>query len=385
MADVVDLAGSPFVDLSEALRSEHAAVWVRLAEGGGEAPARPMLWPCEAPEVEAAQATSKPIPAVDVAVVRDACLGGPGGHVQREGRYVYAEAATPGFVRHWMEHDFDRQYWAFEPSKPIAVERVFAILHFNIVYGHWLTEIFPKLFVIKRLAEQGLTAPIALPSTAPAYVRDSIHEVLPGQAVLTYDPALEHIAAERVILPSMLNHFYAFHPWLAEDLDRWIAALPAARPGPERLFVSRAEVKPGFRHMINREEIEQVATDLGLRVVHPERRLWREQVALFTGARLVAGEFGSGMHNALFAAPGAKVVCLNWITDVQSSIATFRGQDVGYILDPDGRPRTYGYSAEAQAFRIDPATFAEHLSRLIEAADGRRRPRRVGLFSSRRL
>ena len=86
----------------------------------------------------------------------------------------------------------------------------------------------------------------------------------------------------------------------------------------------------------------------------------------------MAGEFGSGLHNALLSPEGCQVVSLNWLVEVQSRIGNFRRHDVGYILPADGRARLHAIEAQAQPFSIDPGEFRRKLSIAVERADARR-------------
>ncbi len=104
---------------------------------------------------------------------------------------------------------------------------------------------------------------------------------------------------------------------------------------PDRIFILRPEAKPRLRKLVNQAEIAAELERRGYTLIKPEEHSFEEQVAIFDAARIIVGEFGSGMHNAMFSRPGTKVVCLNWITPWQSRIAQFFGHEVGYIA-PDG-------------------------------------------------
>ncbi|MDP8916653.1 MAG: glycosyltransferase 61 family protein [Pseudomonadota bacterium] len=381
MAEVLDICECERRPLRGALTGAGPFSRALLLEGGQAVHALPLLWPVNRPEIEAHHSGLIGLaPDVELHVAADALVGGPGAHVRRGNAYLWAAGACPGYVRHWMRVDWSAEWWAFEPTgEAIRAERVFCVLHYNLIYGHWLTEMLPKLFVIARLREQGVSAPIAWPSTAPAYLQAIVNEVLPGQELLVYDPASAHIAADRVLLPGMMQQHYLFHPGLLEDLER-LTGGASVQTGPPTIFVSRSALPTpsAFRTLTNAAEVESLALDLGLVVVHPEQLPWREQVGLFAGAELIVGEFGSGLHNAIFSPAGTRVVALNWINEVQSRIAAFRGHDLGYILDPDGEPRIFSPEPNHRGFRIDPDEFARRVSPLVPA---RRSPgwRRAGL------
>jgi capsular polysaccharide biosynthesis protein len=88
---------------------------------------------------------------------------------------------------------------------------------------------------------------------------------------------------------------------------------------------------------------------------------WREQVRIFSEADCIAGEFRSDMHNAIFSRKGAVVICFNWITDVQSRIANFRSQKVGYILADDNLPRVFPLEGGFVSYSVNPARFRKAL------------------------
>ena len=65
------------------------------------------------------------------------------------------------------------------------------------------------------------------------------------------------------------------------------------------------------------------------------------------------------------------MVSLNWLVDVQSRIANFRRQDVGYILPADGRARLHAEEQQSQPFTIDPVEFRAKLALAVGRAEAR--------------
>ena len=370
MARTLDLSDLELLSLSEALEGGREMARARLWKGGQITPPRPMLWPCPVDALTEAHSRPSEAPHADVQVIREAVVGGGGSQPTKDGAYVYAATAYPGYIKAYLDQDITPEVWAFEPGRlrTIRVPRAFAVLHFNLMWGHWLTEVFPKLFAIRALAAMGVRAPILVPSNAPVYAARIIRDVLPGQELVTYDPATHKVLVKQLIMPPMLQHFYVFHPRFGEALDLY--ARPAGRPS-SRLFVSRGGMRTAYayRELVNEPELEAAAAETGFRIVRPEALPWREQLALFAGARVIAGEFGSGLHNTLFSPHAAKVVALNCIGDTQSRIANFRGQDIGYVLPDDGLPRVFHQERSLQRYRVDPSEFREKLAIAVEAAE----------------
>lgn len=237
----------------------------------------------------------------------------------------------------------------------------------SFIYGHWLLESMPKLLLLRRVAHELPPLRFVLPKSLPGWVSRWIELILPDAAIEMYDDAVEYVRCERLLLPTMLlSAEHVPHPELATLLDDLREIVPRTNAGPRRIFVSRVEPNPNaFRDLVNAEGLERIAVEEGLTVVTPEKLSVAEQIALFAGAELIVGEFGSGMHNALFSPAGARVLCLNWINPLQSWIAQLKRQSVGYLLPSDGAPVTYVLGSPRREYRIDPDAFRACLRRLL--------------------
>lgn len=371
MVASVDISGCDRVSMSEALSGAHRAARVLLMGSSGRIPARPMLWPCAGDLLNTLHDLDPAVaPEIDLLVVHRAVIGGRGAHIKLDGRLVHAEGPYPAYIKHWYEHDITPQAWDFQARARLSLPKAFVITHFNYVWGHWLTEMYPKLFLIRALIEAGIVAPLLLPASVPGYMTAIARSLIPDIEIITYNSAHEAVEVGAVLLPHMLQKDYYFHDFLRWELEREALAWP--RGGDiDKVFVSRGGVRTpqSFREMENEAEIEAIAQSLGLTLLRPETLSWDQQARIFSRARVVAGEFGSGLHNTLLSPPGCQVVSLNWLVEVQSRIANFRRHDVGYILPDDGRARLHSIEPRKQPFRIDPEDFRRKLSIAVERAD----------------
>ncbi len=371
MAAFVDISGAERVSMAQALGGAHRTARVKLMGSSGPIPPRPMLWPCAGDLLNAMHDLGDLVaPDIDLVVAHRVVAGGLGAQLKLDDRYLFAEEAYPRYVQHWYEHDIATEAWRFDAPVRLRLDRAFLITHFNYVWGHWLTEMYPKLFLIRALIEAGVVAPLLLPSTAPGYVARIARGIIPDLEIITYDYRDEAVEIGTALLAHMLHKDYHFHDFLRWSLEREALAWP--RGGEiDKVFVSRGGVRTpqSFREMENEAEIEGVAQDLGLTLLRPETLSWDQQARIFSRARVVAGEFGSGLHNALLSPAGCQVVSLNWLVEVQSRIANFRRHDVGYILPSDGEARLYSVEPQKQPFSIDAADFRRKLSLAVERAD----------------
>ena len=372
MAASVDISGCDRLSMSEALAGARRVARVRLMGSSGPVRARPMLWPCAGELLNALHDFEAVAPDIDLVVAHRVVAGGAGAHLKLDDALVYAEEAYPAYIKYRYDHDIAVDAWNFDAPARIRLDRAFVITHFNYVWGHWLTEMYPKLFLIRALAEAGVVAPLLLPASVPAYMGKIARMIVPGLEIVTYNSRRQAVDIGTALLPHMLHKDYAFHDFLRWELEREALTWPRAG-GFDKVFVSRsgARTPETFREMTNEAEIEAIAEDLGLTLLRPETLPWEEQARIFSRARVVAGEFGSGLHNTLLSPEGCQVISLNWLVEVQSRIGNFRRHDVGYILPADGRPRLHTIEPQIQPFEIDAEDFRRKLGLAIERSDHR--------------
>ncbi len=169
-------------------------------------------------------------------------------------------------------------------------------------FGHVVAEAIPRLLhlVAMGLSEVRLLLPEeAVPHRAAL---DFALRALGLQAELVVCPerTVARVAALHWVSPPSL-YPHRLSPSLARLMARLVAAAPKGE-GPSRLFVARPE--DARRRMTNAAEVQARAEAAGLTVVEPSRLDFPAQVALFAGARVVAGPMGAGLTLTAAMAPG---------------------------------------------------------------------------------
>ena len=171
-------------------------------------------------------------------------------------------------------------------------------------YGHWLAEMLPLAFLWLGALQAG-TCWVLAPAPGGA-----LGQVVPDSLDLLGVPSAQVRAAngspqwfERLILAEGLTWHGAYlSPLVIAALDRLARDVP---PGPcRRVWVSRA----GFARTLagETELFRQLAAE-GWAIAQPSGMRLRDQVALFKGARHIAGVAGAGLTNLAFAPPPARV------------------------------------------------------------------------------
>jgi capsular polysaccharide biosynthesis protein len=85
-----------------------------------------------------------------------------------------------------------------------------------------------------------------------------------------------------------------------------MVTFPAATDAPEKIFIVRTN--QAARVMRNQEQLVQRMLTRGYTAIALEQYSIREQIQLFSRAKIVVGATGAGFANVGFAPPGAKVV-----------------------------------------------------------------------------
>jgi GT2 family glycosyltransferase len=235
----------------------------------------------------------------------------------------------------------------------------------HLIYGHWLTDFLPKLFLLHsaglRIDQQNYLVPCNTPEFAFQLL--SLLGIRDEQ-LIRFEPYSETIQARRMFVPTLLRCNGQAHPAVAEaarfllECIQASTRLPSPPSGHERIFLSRGSFDRDRRDrplLLNRDEIERRARYAGYRLVESEKMTAPEQISLFLQARQIIGEYGSCLHNCIFSDPGTAICALraNALHPdfLQSGLCQQLGQHIGYV---------FGASDERDAikrFAVDAADF----------------------------
>jgi capsular polysaccharide biosynthesis protein len=215
---------------------------------------------------------------------------------------------------------------------------VASALHPNLVYGHFLLEMLPRLYLLMVLRAYGADIPLALSTKLQPWAKTFAALFQPADRVVWYDHTRQRVTAPCIVLPSMMHTDHNFHPamnLMLHDLVQRVrpAGIPPA--GPARIYVSRSNF--GEERLENEEQVEDMMSGLGFAVVRPQTLGIDEQIRLFSAARVIVGEYGSGLHNAIFAGPGTQVIAINFFNNYQSKIARLRGHRMAFVTPEGGK------------------------------------------------
>lgn len=206
-------------------------------------------------------------------------------------------------------------------------------------WGHWLADFLPRIHLLAHSVVSGERIRWLLPADVPAYAFEMLRAVGVGRESLVHYDSDEAVQVDQLIVPENLSAGVAMHPAFSRALD-WIRGEVFAQPDlpvgkPSKIFVTRAS-NPDWRRLSNRAEIEQMAIQRGYQVIDPAGLSFLQQVAMFRAATHVAGEYGSGLHTAIFAPSSTVVTCFRGSSPtagvLQSGLSHALGQPFGYVI-----------------------------------------------------
>jgi len=181
--------------------------------------------------------------------------------------------------------------------------------------------------------------------------------------------------AGAVYTPAMDHYLHRPGPLLIGLRARLLDAVGGLKPSASslrrrkrRLYVSRRG-QP-MRVMVNEVALEAALIRRGFQIVRPERMTVADQIRLFAEAEAIVGPTGAGLTNAVFAAPGCKVVEIqpeNFASFWVPAFSRLLGLDWGgYIAPSPCDPKAAPWFARLRrgfhfAYRLDLADFLAFL------------------------
>lgn len=241
------------------------------------------------------------------------CLPGCGALIRLDGTapsapaggslvYLTHLAETPSFVRNAEGFVFT------PPGEPEPIARAGVFLPWGAVfnYGHFLLDALPSLLALEEAGLIDGWPPIA-PRLRP-WQRELVGLLL-GDRRAVRELAAPAVELDQAVYATSMDHFlHAPNALLLRMRERVARRVGGSPTGAKRVYLSRRSHRHPMRILLNELELERALASRGFAIVRPERLSPTAQIALARGAEVIVGQTGAGMANALFAAPGARVI-----------------------------------------------------------------------------
>lgn len=241
----------------------------------------------------------------------------------------------------------------------------------DVVHGHWLLEILPKVPLAQRVADDSSVYVVS--AATPAYQIEMLCQLgISGDKIVKIDKH-EIIKCKRLIIPSVAHaNQYWLNPFANIVYDQLINSIERsdsvsnAAAISNKIFVTRSSRARDPRPVVDNDLVEDVAREMGYTLVDPGAVGWKRQIEIFSSATHIVGYGGSGLHNTVFAGSNATVVTIQsnqTFNYLQTSIATIRGHQISYLFGEalDG----FNSRSWETAFKVDERLLRVVLERLL--------------------
>ena len=197
-------------------------------------------------------------------------------------------------------------------------------------YGHWIIDFLPRIAIARDVLGAGFrTLKFLILHDTPAWAMGLMRHFFGIQEEDCYRLALgaDEVLCRRVCAPTLANTY----PFLVHSfLRRFYRAAHTPAPAGRRLCVQRRVASDG-RPFERRAAFEAEAVRRGYALFDPHGLSLAQQVAAFSAASVVVGEYGSALHNSVFSGSSTVIGVLNAPGVEQTRLCAAFGQPVVYM------------------------------------------------------
>ena len=288
------------------------------------------------------KAPSAELEPIGLHTVRDLMVSRPG--VMRIDRFVGYDGATGREALDGLTEGERRACSAESNLIKIKGDVIVADGISSDIYGHWIVDYLPRFGVVRDLFPERIRD---IPVLLPAGTRRWVYELLAlscgisQDQIISYTPGNDVVRCARALLPSYCyTKEFTFHSYVREFYGSFGTGPGSGKTAAKtrKILISRQNAGQSNRRFPHRHHFENMGLDFGYEIIRPEETSIPEQIRLFSEARVVVGEHGSGMHNAVFSGPGTVVGCLGFWNSVQLHIGYLMGHTNVYLTRGCGWP-----------------------------------------------
>lgn len=236
-----------------------------------------------------------------------------------------------------LEADFREHIFQEEDMTPDCY--IFIPEFWQNIYGHWLVDILPGAVAARNLlgdVKIRLLHSSSIPEFAYFLAENFGFDRMDFVSLESLDLGKSYNFA---IYSALREHDYFNKTIMSAHFTKILRELPLSEnEGPDRVYISRSNWRrstPNSRSLENRDNVEVMFREAGYTIVYPEQLSIMQQILLFRGVKILAGEAGSGLHNSVFMQNGTHVICIQSGRQnhlIQASLCSVCGQTSSYVV-----------------------------------------------------
>lgn len=204
-------------------------------------------------------------------------------------------------------------------------------------YWHWLHDTLGR-YRLLQLSGFKIDKYILPPLTLP-FQRETIKMLgIPDDKILQLSPG-EHLQAEYLVLPSVPFNAGTCVKWTVEFLrDTFLQEHRYTNTECyDRIYISREDAS--WRKVANETKLMELLTKKGFKKIVPSTLTVKEQIDIFSSAKVIISPNGAGLANLMFCQPGTKIIQLFTSTsDEFLKIGQYIGLDYYFLKCKHANP-----------------------------------------------
>jgi hypothetical protein len=246
--------------------------------------------------------------------------------------FTYSETET---VEPENNNIFRRKYF--------TLPKVYKGVVFNMVFGgvcisntgHWLTDILPRLHLLKKSGLFDKVDYFLVPSIKHDFQRDSLRMLgIPLEKLIDGEEN-PHITADTIIACTTPRGFdEAIPQWTIDFLrDSFLKHNFTSSNLPTRIYISRKDTS--IRNVVNEDEVTELLSKYNFVSYQLSKLSFLDKIRLFASADIIISPTGAGLMNMYFSKPGTKVLEIFsniFVVGPSFDIAGKIGFDYRYII-----------------------------------------------------
>lgn len=205
------------------------------------------------------------------------------------------------------------------------------------IYGHWIIDMLPRLALCKNDHKE---LKIVVTKDIPNYAYKLLELFGYRKSdIIVHNYDKEILRCKVAIIPTASrsgNDLSHLHPYVGKIYDELLHKFDFKKESKfEFLYLSRKKEKNQMRRLLNRIELDKSIQKFPLLEIFPEKLSFPEQINIYRNAKVMVGEYGSALHNSLFANSDLKVVSLSGnhiLSFIQHRVCEAKNQRIGYIF-----------------------------------------------------
>lgn len=176
-------------------------------------------------------------------------------------------------------------------------------------FGHFIIETISRLWIL-NIENPGTKIVFVLPENIRRS-RDSLLEIMLAKHDISFDVISRPTQYDEVVVPdagfSLRNTFHSEHwDWLKTIAHDESSSFINKTDQP--LYLSRSMISAGQRQAFGEVDLEKCLTEAGVKVVHPQKLPFLEQIKLISSHKTIIGLEGSQLHNIIFSHGHKKII-----------------------------------------------------------------------------